>query len=87
MNVVSAGVSREHWRDVDAVLDTGARWRGYGGELARLYDVAEASEGRVRVIRVELPTRAAPLSTYEPSVVSGINELEAPIDARHEFEI
>src|ERR1019366_1424566 len=66
VNVVSAGVSREHWRDVGAVLDAGERWRGYGGELARLYDVAEASRGRVRVIPVELPTHDAPISTYEP---------------------
>jgi len=87
VNVVSAGVSREHWRDVDAVLDTGSRWRGYGGDLARLYGVVDASEGRVQVISVELPTRDAPFSTYEPSVVGGFNELEVPVVARYELEI
>jgi len=76
VNVVSAGVSREHWRDVDAVLDMGARWRGYGGELARLYDVAEACEGRIRGFPVELAARGAPIITYEPFVVGGFNELE-----------
>ena len=87
VNVVSAGVSREHLRDVDAVLDMSARWRGYGGELARLYDVADASEGRARVIPFEPPTRDAPISKYEPSVVGGFNELGAPIVALHELEI
>ena len=87
VNVLSAGVSREHWRDVEVVLDAGAQWRGYPRELARLYDVADASEGRVRVIPVGLPTRDAPLSTYEPLVVGGFNEFEAPIDAYHELEI
>jgi hypothetical protein len=87
VNVLSAGVSREHWRDVEAVLDAGAQWRSYPRELARLYDVADASEGRVRVIPVELPTRDAPLSTYGPPFVGGFNELEAPIDAYHELEI
>jgi hypothetical protein len=87
VNVLSAGVSREHWRDVEVVLDAGAQWRGHPRELARLYDVADASEGRVRVIPVGLPTRDAPLSTYEPLVVGGFNEFEAPIDAYHELEI
>ena len=87
VNVLSAGVSREHWRDVEVVLDAGAQWRGYPRELARLYDVVDSSEGRVRVIPVELPTRDAPLSTYEPSVVGGLDELEAPIDGYHELEI
>jgi hypothetical protein len=87
VNVLSAGVSREHWRDVEVVLDAGAQWRGYPRELARLYDAADASEGRVTVIPVKLPTRDAPPSTYEESVVSGFNEIEAPIDAYYELEI
>jgi hypothetical protein len=87
LNVVSAGVSVEHSHGVDTVLDTSAQWRGYGGELARLYDIAEASEGRIQVIPVEPPTRDAPISTYEPSVVGEFNEPEAPVDAYHELEI
>jgi hypothetical protein len=87
VNVLSAGVSREHWRDVEFVLDAGAQWRGYPRELARLYDAAETSERRVQVIPVELPTREAPLSAYEQSVVGEFNEVEVPIDAYHELEI
>jgi len=59
----------------------------YGPELARLYDVVDSSEGRVRVIPVELPTRDAPLGRYEAPFVGGFNELEAPIDAYYELEI
>jgi len=87
VNVLSAGVSREHWRDVEVALDASAQWRGYPSELARLYAVVDTSEGRVRVNPVELPTGEAPLSTYEPSSVGGFNELEVPIDAYHELEI
>jgi hypothetical protein len=86
MNVLSAGVSREHWRDVEVALDASAQWRGSARELARLYDVADASEGRFGVIPVELPTGDAPLSTYE-STVARFNEFEAPIDAYHELEV
>ena len=87
VNVLSAGVSREHWRDVEVVLDAGAQWRGHPREMARLYEIADASEGRVRVIPVELPTREAPISNYESPFVSGYNEFEAPIDAYYELEI
>jgi hypothetical protein len=88
VNVLSAGVSREHWRDVEVVLDAGAQWRGYPRELARLYDVADASEGRVSVIPVEMPTRDAFLGTYGPTVAGAFDELEAPINAYYyELEI
>jgi hypothetical protein len=87
VNVLSAGVSREHWRDVEVVLDAGAQWRGYPRELARLYDVADASEGRVRVIPVEVPKGDADLNTYESPFVGEFSEIEAPIDAYHELEI
>jgi len=87
VNVLSAGVSREHWRDVEVALDASAQWRGYPSELARLYDVADATDGRVRIIPVELPTRDAPLSTYQPHVVGEFNEIDTPIDAYHELEI
>jgi hypothetical protein len=87
VNLVSAGVSREHWRDVEVALDAGARWRGYGSELARLYDVANASESRIQVFPVERPTRDAPRNTYRPTVTGGFIELEAPVDAYHELEI
>jgi hypothetical protein len=87
VNVLSAGVSREQWRDVEVVVDAGAQWRGYPRELARLYDVADASEGRVTVIPVELPMRDAPLSTDEPTAAGRFDEVEAPIDAYHELEI
>src|SRR5665213_3258851 len=87
VNELSAGVTREHWRDVEVVLDAGAQWRGYPRELARLYDAADASEGRVRVIPVEPLTREAPRNTYEPTVVAGFNEIDTPIDAYHELEI
>jgi hypothetical protein len=86
VNVLSAGVSREHWRDVEIVLDAGAHWRVDPRELARLYDAANASEGRISVIPEELPTRDEPLSTYE-SIVARFNEFEAPIDAYHELEV
>ena len=85
--MLSAGVSREHWRDVEVVLDAGAQWRGYPRELAHLYDVADASEGRVRVIPVEVPTGDADLNTYESPFVGEFSEIETPIDAYHEFEI
>jgi hypothetical protein len=87
VNLVSAGVTRDHWRDVEVALDAGARWRGYGSELARLYEVVSASEGRVRVLLVDPPTGEAPGITSQPSVTSGAAELEAPVDAYLELEI
>ena len=87
VNVLSAGVSREHWRDVEVALDASAQWPGSPRELARLYDVAQASDGRVTVIPVELPAGDAPLSPYESLLAGGFNETEVPIDAFHELEI
>jgi hypothetical protein len=87
VNVLSAGISREHWRDLEVALDASAQWRGYPRELARLYDVADASEGHVSLIPGQLPEGEASFSTYEPPFAGGFNELEAPIDAYHELEI
>ena len=86
LNVVSAGVSKEHWRDVEAALDAGARWREYGGELARLYDVAESSEGRFQIIAVDGSTAEAPVSTA-PSALAEFAEPDTFVDAYHELEM
>src|ERR1019366_3304292 len=49
VNVVSAGVTIGQWRNLDAGLDAGERWRGYGRELAGLYEIAETSDEQIRV--------------------------------------
>lgn len=59
VNVVSAGVSVEQWRNLNVALDTGERWRGYGSELARRYEVSDAVGGRVQVVPVEPVSRSA----------------------------
>jgi len=87
VNVLSAGVSREHWRDVEVALDASAQWRGYPSEPARLYEVADASEGRITVITVQPPTGEVPVRTYELPFAGGFNEIEASVVAYHELEI
>ena len=84
---MSAGVTIEQWRDVEVGLDAGAQWRAIARELARLYEMADASEGRVRVDSSDVPTRVAAWQTYQPSrrLGSSTNHRRAPLDAWHEL--
>jgi len=66
VNVVSAGVSLEHWRDVDVRLDVSEQWRSYRGELARLYDVADSTDGDARLESVDLPSGDDPMGSHQP---------------------
>lgn len=87
VNVVSAGVSRDHWRDVEVALDAGVRWHEYRGEFARIHDLAKASEGRIHFIAVDAPTSNAPLNTSSPLGVPGLSEPDVTVDAYHEVEM
>ena len=66
VNVVSAGVSIEQWRDVTAVLDAGERWAGDRGELARLQQMADASAGRISVIPIDLSRSPESAGNFAP---------------------
>jgi hypothetical protein len=66
VNVVSAGVSIEQWRDVTAVLDAGERWAGDRGELARLQHMADASDGRISVIPIDLSRSPESAGNFAP---------------------
>jgi hypothetical protein len=73
VNVVSADVSREQWREVDAV-DVGARWRVLGSELARLYDM------EVRVQKSDASSRSV-----RPTFGDGFNGADVAVHSSPEF--
>ncbi|HEY5092138.1 MAG TPA: ImmA/IrrE family metallo-endopeptidase [Acidimicrobiales bacterium] len=66
VNVVSAGVSIEQWRDVTAVLDAGERWAGDSGEAARRQQMADASAGRISVISIDLSCNPESAGNFAP---------------------
>ncbi|MGC1239900.1 MAG: ArdC-like ssDNA-binding domain-containing protein [Acidimicrobiales bacterium] len=83
VNVVSAGVSVEQWRDRDVALDVGERWRADVGELARLYEISEARErkrtGSVRPVRSAL--------AHLPTISTDFVERDASTTPSFELEI
>ena len=66
VNVVSAGVSIEQWRDVTAVLDAGERWAGDRSEAARLQQIGDASDGRISVISIDLSRNLESAGNFRP---------------------
>ena len=74
VNVVSAGVTIGQWRNLEAGLDAGERWRGYGRELAELYEIAEMSDERILVAPNDVRSRDIPVSSYLPFVAHELEE-------------
>jgi len=87
VNVVSAGVTIGQWRNLDAGLDAGERWHGYGGELAGLYEVADMSDERVRVAPTDVRSRDIPVSSHLPFAGHELEEPTVSADAWREFGI
>jgi hypothetical protein len=87
VNVVSAGVTIGQWRDLDAGLDAGERWRGYGRELAGLYEIAEVSDERIRVAPTDVRSRDIAASGYLPIAAHELEEPTVSADAWREFGI
>ena len=87
VNVVSAGVTIGQWRNLDAGLDAGERWHGYGRELSGLYAVADMSDERIRVAPTDVRSRDISASSYLPFAAQELEEPTAPADAWREFEI
>jgi len=86
INIVSAGVSVEHWRDVDVTLDIGEPWNSYRSELAELYAVADAARDRVQVIPVTWPRRDARAAS-DRTRVAEIEFGDASVGVPHGLEI
>jgi hypothetical protein len=84
---VSAGVTTGQWRNLDARLDAGERWRGYGRELAELYELSEMSVERIRVAPSDVRSRDVAASSHSPFVAQELEEPTVPADAWHEFGI
>ncbi len=87
VNVVSAGVTIEKWRNLDSGLDAGERWRSYGRELAGLYGVAELSDERVRVAPTEVRLRDIAASSHPSYAAHEPEEPTVCADAWPEFGI
>jgi hypothetical protein len=87
VNVVSAGVTIGQWRNLDAGLDAGERWRGYGRELAGLYKVADMSEERIRIAPTDVRSRDIAASSYLPFAAHELEEPTVSPDAWREFGI
>jgi hypothetical protein len=87
VNVVSAGVTIGQWRNLDAGLDTGERWRGYGRELAGLYEIAEMSDEQIRVAPTDVRSRDIAASSYLPFAAHELEEPTVSADAWREFGI
>jgi hypothetical protein len=87
VNVLSAGVSREEWRNHTVALEQQQRWRGYGTELASLYDITEERKSRQAGRTVKTSPRSAPAITPHLNGVDELIGLDAPMSAHHELEI
>ena len=87
VSVVSAGVTIGQWRNLDAGLDAGERWRSYGRELAGLYEIAESSDGRIRVAPTDVRSRDIAVMSYPPLAAYEIEEPTVSVDAWREFGI
>jgi len=87
VNVVSAGVTIGQWRNLDAGLDAGERWRGYGRALAGLYGIVEMSDEQIRVAPTDVRSRDIALSGYPPFAAHELEGTTVSTDALPELGI
>jgi hypothetical protein len=87
VNVASAGVTIGQWRNLEAGLDAGERWSGYGRELAGLYDVAEMSDKQIRVAPTDARSRDIAESSHLSLAAHEPEEPTVSADEWREFGI
>lgn len=84
LNVVSAGVSVEHWRDVEAALDPGERWMN-ASELERVHEIDSVSDERISVTAVDVALRDGIVSNYQPLVGDTCDAIDVVADEWREL--
>jgi hypothetical protein len=77
-NDVSIEMVAERSVDVDKMLLTGERRTEDLVELERIQEFADASDGRIQVISVDLPPQGVPASKYQPLSAAELDVLDCP---------
>lgn len=72
--------------DVETMLRTGERRTEDLVELERIREFAEASDGRIHVVSIDLPPQGAPASNYQPLLAAELEVLGSPADVWREFD-
>jgi hypothetical protein len=85
-NDVSIEMAVERSVDVDIMLRTGERRTEDLVELERIREFAEASDGRIHVVSIDLPPQGAPASNYQPLLAAELEVLGSPADVWREFD-
>ena len=86
-NDVSIEVVAERSVGVDTVLLAGERRTEDLVELERIQEIADASDGRIQVISVDLPLRDSPASNYQPLTAAELDVLDCPADMWRELGV
>jgi hypothetical protein len=86
-NDVSIEIAAERPVDVDTMLRTGERRTEDLVELERIQEFAEASDGPIRVISIDLPPQGAPASNYQPLSAAELDVLDGPTDMWRELGV
>jgi hypothetical protein len=76
-NDVGIEMAAERSVDVDAML-AGERRTEDLVELERIQEIADASNGRIQMISVDLPAQGAPASSYRPLSSAELDLLDYP---------
>ena len=86
-NDVSIEMVAERSVDVDTMFRTGERRTEDLVELERIQEFADASDGRIQVLSIDLPLRDSPASNYQPLSAAELDVLDCPVDMWRELGI
>jgi hypothetical protein len=84
---VNIEMAAERSVDVDTMLRTGERRAEDLVELERIQEFAEASDGPIRVISIDLPPQGAPANNYQPLSAAELDVLDGATDMWRELGI
>jgi hypothetical protein len=84
-NDVSIEMAAERSIDVDTMLRTGERRTEYLVELERIQEFAEASDGGIHVVSVDLSLRDTSMSNYRPLSARELDVMGSPADVSLEL--
>ena len=86
-NDVSIELAAERSVDADTMLRIGERRTEVLVELERIEEFADASDGCVRMLSVDLPLQGATASNYQPLSVAELDVLDCPADIWRELGV
>ena len=86
-NDVSIEVAIERSIDVDTTLVVGERRTEDLVDLDCIQEIADASDGRIQVLSVDLSLRDAPASAYQPLSAAQLDVLDCPADMWRELGV